>query len=213
MGTPPHANGPPPRDALRAHRRARTAAGAAASGEAAATSGPTVVGRGSPPPQAQPCARSSRARSCGSARTPSSGASSNCATPTATSTPTVTWAPSPRVAEQSSGSPEPGARGLRADLGAATNRHLGACRGGHRRAHGGGAGTQAQLLFEIRPAQAEAIDPRPLIEAWGLLEATQSEPRPGTQPLFGPDAGDALVSEVLLMSAPQLERACSRNRA
>jgi hypothetical protein len=69
----------------------------------------------------------------------------------------------------------------------------------------GAAGAQAQLLLEVRPAGAEAIDPRPLIEAWQLLEATQAEPRPGTQPLFGPDASDALVNEVLLMGAPELE--------
>ena len=69
----------------------------------------------------------------------------------------------------------------------------------------GPAGGQAKLLLEIKPAGAEAIDPRPLIEAWQLLEVTQAQPRPNTQPLFGATARDALVNEVLLMSATQLQ--------
>jgi hypothetical protein len=70
---------------------------------------------------------------------------------------------------------------------------------------GHGRGTPAHFLFEIRPAGAGAIDPRPMLQAWRLLGETEGHPRRDTQPLFGPNAGDALISEILLMSQRQLE--------
>src|SRR5262249_43272285 len=68
-----------------------------------------------------------------------------------------------------------------------------------------GPGTgSAHFLFEIRPAGAGPIDPRPIVEAWQLLAETQSDPHPGTQPLFGPEAASSLSGEIQLMSRRQL---------
>jgi hypothetical protein len=69
----------------------------------------------------------------------------------------------------------------------------------------GTPGTPAHFLFEIRPAGAGAIDPRPILQSWQLLGETQGSPQEGTAPLFGPDAGDALISEIQLLSAEQLQ--------
>ncbi len=66
-------------------------------------------------------------------------------------------------------------------------------------------GGRARFLFEVQPAGAEAIDPRPLLEAWRLLGQAQGHPQRGTQPLFGPDARDELIEEIRLMSKRQLE--------
>ena len=69
----------------------------------------------------------------------------------------------------------------------------------------GAPGTPAHFLFEIRPAGAGPIDPRPILQSWQLLGETQGSPQEGTAPLFGPDAGDALISEIQLLSAGQLQ--------
>ena len=66
-------------------------------------------------------------------------------------------------------------------------------------------GARARFLFEVRPAGAGPIDPRPLLEAWRLLGQTQGHPEQGTQPLFGPSARDALIEEIQLISKPQLK--------
>ncbi len=66
------------------------------------------------------------------------------------------------------------------------------------------SGTQAHFLFEIRPAGAGPIDPRPLLQSWQLLGETQGQPQSDGQPLFGPDAGDALIGEIQLLSERQL---------
>ncbi len=66
-------------------------------------------------------------------------------------------------------------------------------------------GSRARLLFEVRPAGAGPIDPRPLLEAWRLLGQTQGHPQQGTQPLFGPSARNALIEEIQLMNKPQLK--------
>ena len=66
-------------------------------------------------------------------------------------------------------------------------------------------GAQANFLFEIQPAGAATIDPRPVLESWQLLAETQGHPESDTQPLFGPEAGNALIGEVQLMSKPQLQ--------
>src|SRR5262249_2869454 len=63
--------------------------------------------------------------------------------------------------------------------------------------------TQAQFLFEIRPASAGPIDPRPILAAWQLLAQTAGHPRRGTQALFGPSSRDALISEIGMMSQRQ----------
>jgi hypothetical protein len=70
---------------------------------------------------------------------------------------------------------------------------------------GGAPGTQVQLLFELRPAGSGPIDPRPLLQSWQLLGETQGLPQQGAQPLFGPDAGDAVINEIELLSEHQLQ--------
>ncbi len=64
---------------------------------------------------------------------------------------------------------------------------------------------RARFLFEVQPAGAGAIDPRPLLETWRLLGRVQGHPQQGTQPLFGPNARDGLIEEIRLMSKRQLE--------
>ncbi len=67
------------------------------------------------------------------------------------------------------------------------------------------AGQEAHFLFEIHPAGAGPIDPRPVLQAWQTLDETQGSPQAGTTPLFGPDAAEAPIEEIQLMSEPQLE--------
>ncbi len=64
---------------------------------------------------------------------------------------------------------------------------------------------QAHFFFAIAPAGAGPIDPRPILAAWQALGQTQGQPRPDTEPLFGPTASDAVISEIALMTEPQLE--------
>jgi photosystem II stability/assembly factor-like uncharacterized protein len=66
-------------------------------------------------------------------------------------------------------------------------------------------GGRTRFLFEVRPAGAGTIDPRPLLKAWRLLGQAQGHPQRGTQPLFGPNARDGLIEEIRLMSKRQLE--------
>ena len=66
-------------------------------------------------------------------------------------------------------------------------------------------GAQSQFLFEIHPAGAGPIDPRPVLQAWQLLDETRGSPKPGTTPLFGPGASEALIQEIQLIGEPQLE--------
>jgi hypothetical protein len=73
------------------------------------------------------------------------------------------------------------------------------------RVSGAGAPASAHFLFEIRPAGAAPIDPRPVLQAWQLLGETEGHAQQGTQPLFGPNASGALIGEILLMSQSQLE--------
>jgi len=73
----------------------------------------------------------------------------------------------------------------------------------------GAPAAQAHFLFEIRPAGAGPIDPRPLLQSWQLLEETQGRPQPGAQPLFGPEAGNALIDEIQLLSERQLRTSLS----
>ncbi len=72
-------------------------------------------------------------------------------------------------------------------------------------AAGSSRGARVHFLFEVRPAGAGPIDPRPLLYAWRLLGQTQGHPQRGSQPLFGPNARDGLIDEVRLMSKRQLE--------
>ncbi len=70
---------------------------------------------------------------------------------------------------------------------------------------GGAPNRRAHFLFEIRPAGAEPIDPRPVLDAWRLIGEAQGHPQRGTQPLFGPSAGDGLSGEIRLVSKRRLK--------
>ena len=66
-------------------------------------------------------------------------------------------------------------------------------------------GGRSQFLFEIHPTGAGPIDPRPVLQAWQLLDEAQGSPKAGTTPLFGPSASEALIQEIQLIGEPQLE--------
>jgi len=74
------------------------------------------------------------------------------------------------------------------------------------RVQGGASAGSAQFLFEVRPAGAGRLDTRPLHDAGELLGKTLRGTGSTAKPLFGPDAPDALISEILPMSRSQLER-------
>jgi hypothetical protein len=75
-----------------------------------------------------------------------------------------------------------------------------------------GAGTPGGLAshvrFAIQPAGASSpqIDPKPILDGWKLLEATSLYRARGRDPFFGPDAKNATIGQVLLMSKDQLEQ-------
>jgi hypothetical protein len=62
------------------------------------------------------------------------------------------------------------------------------------------------LHFEIRPAGkgAPAIDPKPVLDGWKLLEATAIYRAAGKNPFFGPNAKNPTIGQILLMSKEQL---------
>jgi Transglycosylase SLT domain len=62
------------------------------------------------------------------------------------------------------------------------------------------------LSFEIRPAGkgAPAIDPKPILDGWKLLEATAIYRAAGKNPFFGPNAKNPTIGQILLMSKEQL---------
>jgi photosystem II stability/assembly factor-like uncharacterized protein len=70
---------------------------------------------------------------------------------------------------------------------------------------GSSRGTRARFLFEVRPAGAGPIDPRPVLDAWRLLGQAQGHPQRGTQPLFGPSARGVLSGEIRLVSKRRLK--------
>ncbi|HEY2631734.1 MAG TPA: lytic murein transglycosylase [Solirubrobacteraceae bacterium] len=82
---------------------------------------------------------------------------------------------------------------------------LGNVASGSRGAAASSRGARVRFLFEVRPAGAGPIDPRPLLDAWRLLGQTQGHPQRGSQPLFGPNARDGLINEIRLMSKRRLE--------
>ncbi|UUY03420.1 lytic murein transglycosylase [Svornostia abyssi] len=67
---------------------------------------------------------------------------------------------------------------------------------------------KSHLLFEIRPAGrgAPRIDPKPILDGWKLLESTAIYRAKGKNPLFGPDAKQATVGQILLMDKQTLQR-------
>ncbi|MBI5106786.1 MAG: lytic murein transglycosylase [Solirubrobacterales bacterium] len=64
------------------------------------------------------------------------------------------------------------------------------------------------VLFEIRPAGrgAPRIDPKPILDGWKLLESTAIYRAAGKNPFFGPDAKQASIGQILLMSKEALQR-------
>jgi hypothetical protein len=75
-----------------------------------------------------------------------------------------------------------------------------------------GAGTSgglaSHLAFAIQPvgSRSPRIDPKPILDGWKLLEATALYRAAARNPFFGPDARNASVGQVLLMTKDQLER-------
>jgi Transglycosylase SLT domain len=71
-------------------------------------------------------------------------------------------------------------------------------------------GTEAHMLFQIRPAGAGAplIDPKPILDGWVRLENTSVFRAKGRNPFL---ASSPSVGQVLLESKPQLERQVLRD--
>jgi hypothetical protein len=64
------------------------------------------------------------------------------------------------------------------------------------------------LLFEIRPAGrgAPRIDPKPILDGWKLLEKTSVYRAKGKMALFGTDAGQPSIGQIMLMGKAALGR-------
>jgi hypothetical protein len=64
------------------------------------------------------------------------------------------------------------------------------------------------LLFEIRPAGrgAPRIDPKPILDGWKLLESTAVYRAKGKNALFGSDADEPSIGQIMLMSKEALAR-------
>jgi len=62
--------------------------------------------------------------------------------------------------------------------------------------------------FNIRPAGkgSPAIDPKPILDGWKLLESTAIYRPPGKNPFFGPDARNLSIGQILLLSKEQLQQ-------
>jgi hypothetical protein len=63
------------------------------------------------------------------------------------------------------------------------------------------------MHFTVRPAgrKTPAIDPKPILDGWKLLEATAIYRAAGKNPFFGPDARNPTIGQIMLMSQDQLE--------
>jgi hypothetical protein len=64
------------------------------------------------------------------------------------------------------------------------------------------------LHFEVRPAGkgSPAIDPKPVLDGWKLLEATAIYRASGKNPFFGANAKNPTIGQILLMSKQQLQQ-------
>jgi hypothetical protein len=69
-------------------------------------------------------------------------------------------------------------------------------------------GRAPHMHFEIRPAGrgAPRIDPKPILDGWKLLEATQLYRAAGRNPLVGPDSRQLSIGQILLMSKQALQQ-------
>ncbi|MDX6697980.1 MAG: hypothetical protein QOE65_1377 [Solirubrobacteraceae bacterium] len=71
-----------------------------------------------------------------------------------------------------------------------------------------GSSQAPHLHFMIRPAGkgSPAIDPKPILDGWKLLESTAIYRAAGKNPFFGPDAKNPTIGQILLMSKDQMQR-------
>jgi Transglycosylase SLT domain len=62
--------------------------------------------------------------------------------------------------------------------------------------------------FSVRPAgpKSPAVDPKPILDGWKLLESTAIYRAAGKNPFFGPDARNPSIGQILLLSKEALER-------
>ena len=78
-------------------------------------------------------------------------------------------------------------------------------------------GASAHMYFQIQPAghDAPAIDPKPILDGWRLLQATNVYRANGVNPFYGglggPKSKNPSVGQVLLMSKQQLEQRVLRD--
>ncbi len=70
------------------------------------------------------------------------------------------------------------------------------------------AGKASHLVFEIRPAGrgAPAIDPKPILDGWKLLESTAIYRANGQNVLYGEDSDGFSIGQILLMPKPLLQK-------
>jgi murein DD-endopeptidase MepM/ murein hydrolase activator NlpD len=64
------------------------------------------------------------------------------------------------------------------------------------------------VSFSVRPAgpRSPAVDPKPILDGWKLLESTAIYRAAGKNPFFGPDARNPSIGQILLLSKEALER-------
>jgi hypothetical protein len=64
------------------------------------------------------------------------------------------------------------------------------------------------VSFSVRPAgpKSPAVDPKPILDGWKLLESTAIYRAAGKNPFFGPDARNPSIGQILLLSKEALER-------
>ena len=65
-----------------------------------------------------------------------------------------------------------------------------------------------RVHFVVRPAGkgAPAVDPKPILDGWKLLESTAIYRAAGKNPFFGPDARNPSIGQLLLLSKETLAR-------
>ena len=70
-----------------------------------------------------------------------------------------------------------------------------------------------RVLFEVRPAGrgAPRIDPKPILDGWKLLESTAIYRAAGKNALFGRDAVNPSIGQILLMSKEALAQRVANN--
>jgi hypothetical protein len=62
------------------------------------------------------------------------------------------------------------------------------------------------MTFQIRPAGAPRINPKPILDGWKLLEATAAYRADGQNPFSGTGARNTTTGQVLLMTKEQLQQ-------